>query len=182
MSKWKIKHEEFDDTTKDGRRNSNRSDATRDKYSQRMKEEWSDPEFRKRRSEQQKERWKDPEYLSKMKDAKKVTSDNLRKKTWLEDFQKAHGDKYDYSKVEYVNGQTKVIIICPIHGKFLQSPLNHQKGVGCPQCARDKNKINLDEVREFLEKGLTAKEIASEMGRNYETILKKIKLIRSSNV
>ena len=79
-----------------------------------------------------------------------------------------------------MNGQTKVIIICPIHGKFLQIPLNHQKGVGCPQCARDKNKINLDEVREFLEKGLTAKEIASEMGRNYETILKKIKLIRSS--
>ena len=29
-----------------------------------------------------------------------------------------HGNKYDYSKVEYVNTLTKVTIICPIHGEF----------------------------------------------------------------
>jgi hypothetical protein len=29
-----------------------------------------------------------------------------------------HGDKYDYSKVEYVNSSTDVTIICPIHGEF----------------------------------------------------------------
>lgn len=29
-----------------------------------------------------------------------------------------HGDKYDYSKVEYVNNKTKVCIVCPEHGEF----------------------------------------------------------------
>ena len=33
-----------------------------------------------------------------------------------------HGDRYDYSKVEYVNSKTKVCIICPIHGEFWQIP------------------------------------------------------------
>ena len=45
-----------------------------------------------------------------------------------------HGDKYDYSKVEYVNGQTKLCIICPQHGEFWQKPLDHLKGNGCPRC------------------------------------------------
>jgi hypothetical protein len=47
-----------------------------------------------------------------------------------------HGDKYDYSKVNYVNQSTKVCIICLEHGDFLQSPKNHLKGNGCYQCAR----------------------------------------------
>lgn len=29
-----------------------------------------------------------------------------------------HGNKYDYSKVEYTDIKTKVCIICPIHGEF----------------------------------------------------------------
>ena len=33
-----------------------------------------------------------------------------------------HNDKYDYSKVEYVNAKTKVCIICPEHGEFWQLP------------------------------------------------------------
>ena len=46
-----------------------------------------------------------------------------------------HGDKYDYSDVEYVNSQTNVKIICQEHGAFLQLPNHHVKGVGCPFCA-----------------------------------------------
>ena len=38
-----------------------------------------------------------------------------------------HGDRYDYSKVEYVNNQTKVCIICKKHGEFWQRPLDHLK-------------------------------------------------------
>lgn len=48
-----------------------------------------------------------------------------------------HGDKYDYSKVEYVNNKTKVCIICPIHGEFLQTPNNHLTGYGCSKCGRE---------------------------------------------
>lgn len=46
----------------------------------------------------------------------------------------AHSNKYDYSKVAYVNGKTHVNIICPIHGEFHQSPHNHMSGQGCPAC------------------------------------------------
>ncbi len=45
-----------------------------------------------------------------------------------------HGDKYDYSKVEYVTSETKVQIICPKHGEFWQTPYCHLNGRGCPIC------------------------------------------------
>ena len=48
---------------------------------------------------------------------------------------KVHGDKYDYSKVEYVNNSTKICIICPKHGEFLQKPINHLHGQGCAKCS-----------------------------------------------
>ena len=47
---------------------------------------------------------------------------------------KIHNDEYDYTKSEYVNNQTKVCIICKEHGEFWQTPHNHLKGQGCPQC------------------------------------------------
>ncbi len=47
-----------------------------------------------------------------------------------------HKNKYDYSKVEYIHCNTKVTIICPIHGEFSQTPSNHNvAGCGCPMCA-----------------------------------------------
>ena len=53
-------------------------------------------------------------------------------------FKNLHGDKYDYSKFEYKNCWTKSIIICPIHGEFLQSSNMHLLGHGCPKCAGGK--------------------------------------------
>ena len=46
-----------------------------------------------------------------------------------------HSDKYDYSKVEYVNSKTKVCIVCPEHGEFWQTPANHLQGQNCPKCS-----------------------------------------------
>ena len=68
----------------------------------------------------------------------------MRKKSLkeiLERFIEVHGDKYDYSKVNYVNIKTKVCIICPEHGEFWQSSENHLKGKGCPSCFGNK-KLN----------------------------------------
>lgn len=48
-----------------------------------------------------------------------------------------HGNKYDYSKVKYVNVRTKVNITCLEHGDFLQTPHAHLAGQGCPQCYID---------------------------------------------
>lgn len=53
---------------------------------------------------------------------------------------KIHGNKYDYSKVEYINQNTKVCIICPEHGEFWQLPKQHLRGQGCPKCGVFKNK------------------------------------------
>ena len=39
-------------------------------------------------------------------------------KQFIEEAKLIHGDKYDYSKAEYVNAKTKVCIICPEHGEF----------------------------------------------------------------
>lgn len=46
-----------------------------------------------------------------------------------------HNNKYDYSKVNYVDYKTNVFIICPEHGEFLQKPSDHLSGSGCPKCA-----------------------------------------------
>jgi len=49
-----------------------------------------------------------------------------------------HNGSYDYSKVEYKNAYTKVIITCPIHGDFEQTPTNHLYGYGCSKCGVEK--------------------------------------------
>ena len=55
---------------------------------------------------------------------------------FIERAKKVHGDKYDYSKVEYVDKKTPIIIICPIHGEFEKSPEKHLRGQGCQMCSR----------------------------------------------
>ena len=52
----------------------------------------------------------------------------------LQQFKEAHGDKYDYSKVIYTKDVDPVIIICPIHAEFEQTPKHHKKGYGCRKC------------------------------------------------
>lgn len=54
---------------------------------------------------------------------------------WIVSARKVHGDKYDYSNVEYVNNATKVCIKCPKHGEFWQKPIHHLQGQGCPKCS-----------------------------------------------
>lgn len=63
-----------------------------------------------------------------------------------------HGNKYDYSKVEYIKAQTKVCIMCPKHGEFWQTPNAHLNGQGCPECAIEKTGISKRKTtEEFIE-------------------------------
>lgn len=81
----------------------------------------------------------------------------MSKKLTQEDFIRrskvAHGDKYDYSLVEYKGTKEKVAIICPIHGLFMQVPDSHMKGIGCPLCGQIKasNKLKLT-AEQFISK------------------------------
>ena len=59
----------------------------------------------------------------------------LTKEQFIHASKKIHGDIFDYSEVEYINSQTKVKIICPVHGIFLQKPNSHLSGNGCPKCS-----------------------------------------------
>jgi len=64
-----------------------------------------------------------------------------------------HRDKYDYSKVEYINCRTKVIIICKDHGEFIQRPENHLRGQGCSKCGNIKcSKKLLHNTSMFIKK------------------------------
>ena len=53
---------------------------------------------------------------------------------FIEKAKKIHGNKYDYSKVNYIDNKTKVEIICPKHGSFFQTPGGHLQGHGCCYC------------------------------------------------
>ena len=69
---------------------------------------------------------------------KKLTQEEI-----IERFRNVHGDRYDYSKVVYVNRRTNVTIICKEHGEFSQSPYLHGTGAGCRQCGFLKTKKDL---------------------------------------
>jgi hypothetical protein len=48
---------------------------------------------------------------------------------------KMHQNKYCYDNVIYINRKSNVEIICPEHGKFMQTPSSHLRGSGCQKCA-----------------------------------------------
>ncbi len=64
-----------------------------------------------------------------------------------------HGNKYDYTLVQYEYATTKVIIICKTHGKFMQQPNNHLLGNGCPECGKNQTSEKLkSSTLQFIER------------------------------
>jgi len=96
---------------------------------------------------------------------------------------KFHGDKYDYSLVNYINSKTNVKIKCPIHGEFLQQPGHHMRGVGCDKCFRDTIKDKLGYTKEiFIEKAKkTHGDIYDYSLVNYVDSLTKVKILCSTH-
>ena len=80
----------------------------------------------------------------------------LTTEEFIERARKIHGDKYDYSKVDYKGLYKSVCIIChkkdkhgKEHGEFWQAPANHLNGNKCPKCKESKLerkvRLSLDE-------------------------------------
>lgn len=67
-----------------------------------------------------------------------------------------YGNFYDYSKTNCVNADTKIIIICPIHGEFKKKIKNflYEDGCGCLLCKH--NEVKNNNLKKFKEK---AKEV-----------------------
>lgn len=73
--------------------------------------------------------------------------------SFIEKAMTVHGDKYDYSKVQYNGLRRKVCIVCPEHGEFWQTPEKHLLGRGCRLCANKKiSKARKDTLADFLRK------------------------------
>lgn len=67
-----------------------------------------------------------------------------RENEFIQNAKLIHNDKYDYSKVKYVDEYTNVKIICPIHGEFEQLPKYHIRGNGCKKCSDDIKRLDTD--------------------------------------
>jgi len=76
--------------------------------------------------------------------------DSKRSTDFIEKSIKTHGNRYDYSLVDYKNNITKVKIICKEHGVFEQIPKSHLFGRGCPSCSGNKKLT----TEEFIEKAI----------------------------
>jgi very-short-patch-repair endonuclease len=83
-------------------------------------------------------------------------------KEFIKKAKKVHGNKYDYSFVDYKGCNVKVKIICSKHGEFLGNPCAHLNGVGCPICLEsrgeqkiafvlDFNKVNYEREKSFTD-------------------------------
>ena len=100
--------------------------------------------------------------------SKKLTSEEFIKKA-----KKVHDDRYDYSKVEYINTETKVCIICPEHGEFWQTPHNHiGNKQGCPSC----NTLKNSKISQKIESKLKKLNILFEKEKTFDWLINKTKL------
>jgi very-short-patch-repair endonuclease/rubrerythrin len=74
-------------------------------------------------------------------DMENRTDDNEK---FIEKARKVHGDKYNYSLVDYKRSKIKVDIICPVHGIFPQKPCDHLNArQGCPICSESKGELKI---------------------------------------
>lgn len=65
-----------------------------------------------------------------------ANSKRSSKEQFVTKAKETHGDRYDYSKVVYINSISKVEIICKEHGSFWQKANNHIFNRGCPNCIK----------------------------------------------
>lgn len=96
-----------------------------------------------------------------------VKNTRLTTESFIKKAKIVHGEKYDYSLVEYKNNHTKVKIICPEHGVFEQTPANHLYGYGCMKCGIGEIRKNSSMGREeFIKR---AKDIHGDK-YNYDNV------------
>ena len=100
----------------------------------------------------------------------------LTTESFIEKSKKLHGEKYDYSKVVYVNNHTPVIIICPEHGEFKQLPMVHLRGCDCNLCGNEKikNKLKKEKPIIILDKEKVLEEKRKKLLKNFIEKARKI--------
>ncbi len=125
----------------------------------------------------------------KQKKYDKYNSLELRTQNWINESNKAHNNKFDYSKAVYVNSRTKVEIICPKHDNFFQRSTDHKLSKhGCPKCGQDsnvkilrKNGVHKESGRR-LNKSLTEEQRKENGRKNKETRIKNGYIISDEDI
>lgn len=95
-------------------------------------------------------------------------STNLTSEIFIQRGKLIHNNKYDYSKVKYKNLATKVELICPKHGSFLQCPSDHLNGNGCPKCNQSKGEKVVESVLKLLNLNFNSQYTISFNNRKYK--------------
>lgn len=89
-----------------------------------------------------------------------------------------HGDKYDYSKSEYVNKRIKITVTCNLHGDFTILPKNHWEGQGCKECGYLNRDNGNSTTEEFIQKAKLIHGNKYDYSLvNYKTAFSKVRII-----
>lgn len=83
-------------------------------------------------------------YLTKTGRLKRTQPQEVQNEWYISRFKSVHGERYDYSLVNYNGAHTNILIVCPRHGLFEQTPNNHSKGYGCSDCSLEQKTKSLD--------------------------------------
>jgi len=100
---------------------------------------------------------------------KKGISQRKSKDDFIKQAKKVHTDKkYSYEKIDYRGDNKKIVVVCPKHGDFYQTPSSHLNGSGCPVCGRyssiNKRKLG---IKEFIERS----NLKHNFYYNYDNVL-----------
>lgn len=103
---------------------------------------------------------------------------NSENALFVENARHIYGDKYIYSKVNYINTKEKICIICPMLGEFLQRADAHLQGQGCSKCAAHKNsKLRTSTTNKFIKKAAKVHQHRYDSSKaNYESATKNFLL------
>lgn len=106
------------------------------------------------------EKFNRKDFILELNKAKRLTTEEF-----IEKSKQIYGDRFDYSKSEYLTARDKLVIICPLHGEFKILPQHHLRGNiksgGCRKCGlsiiNDNNRFTqenfIDKVKNI--KGVT---------------------------
>jgi hypothetical protein len=91
---------------------------------------------------------------------------------------KIHGDRYNYSKSDYIHSHSEIIIICKIHGEFNQVASYHLQGSGCKKCQYDNSSNNYATFKSII----NLNEFLSDKSKNQISIINFGKLDYRSKI
>ena len=116
---------------------------------------------------------------------KQKSKDNQHTKTnkqFISDSNIVHGNKYDYSKANYINAHVKVTIICPEHGEFKQRPSHHLHGTGCSSCTKNGFNVQKQAILYYLKITTDTNQVLYKIGITNRTVNERFNLTDLSKI